>query len=191
MITGKKPGKNKAIFIDRDGVINENPALHDYVKNWAEFEWLLGAQEAIKALKKLKWLVIVVSNQRGVARRMMTLEDVEGIHRHIQEDLSQIGAKIDAFYFCPHNYDDNCSCRKPKTGLIKKAEKDFNLDVNRSFVVGDAKSDIEMGQRAGCKTILVLTGEMKDEKEKEIEEWDVKPNFIAQDLKEAVSIIGG
>lgn len=189
MTKNKKSGKNEAVFIDRDGVINKSPKLHDYVKNWDEFEWLPGVQEAIKTLKKLGLLTIVVTNQRGVGRGMMRFEDVEDVHRNIQKDLSKIGTKIDAFYFCPHRNKDNCSCRKPKTGLVKQAEKDFNIEVAKCFVIGDEKKDIEMGQKLGCLTILVLSGGVIDKKE--VIKWDIKPDFIARDLKEAANVIGG
>lgn len=146
---------NKAIFLDRDGVINKKPAEHDYVKNWNEFIWLPKAKEAIKLVNKAGWLVIVVSNQRGVARGLMSKEDVDKINQKMLKDLANDGAKIDGVYWCGHDYSDNCDCRKPNPGLILQAAKDFNIDLLNSWVVGDSNDDIAAGKAAGCKTFKI------------------------------------
>lgn len=177
----------KAVFIDRDGVINKKAKQDDYIKNWEEFIWLPGVKKTIKRLNDLGWLIIVASNQRGVSRGLMKYEDVVNIHDHIQTDLAKINARIDALFFCPHNYDDNCSCRKPKIGLIKQAERKLHLNLALCFVIGDSESDIIMGRKAGCLTILVLTGQVKNRNE--VESWEIKPDFIVSDLSSAVKLI--
>ncbi len=146
--------RNKAIFLDRDGVINEKSPEHDYVKNWKEFKFLPNVAKAIKKLNK-KFLVIVVTNQRGIARKLMTLNDLKNIHREMKKELLKKGAKIDAIYFCPHDIKNNCSCRKPKPGMLLKAAKDFKIDLSQSYLIGDDSVDIQAGKAVGCKTILI------------------------------------
>lgn len=145
--------KKRAIFLDRDGVINKNSKEHDYVKSWGEFEFLPGIIETVRELNK-DFLVVVVSNQRGIARGMMTKENVEEVHKNMVKEFSRKGAKIDAIYVCPHDDSDNCNCRKPKPGMILKAAKDLDIDLKESYVIGDSISDIEAGKKAGCKPIL-------------------------------------
>lgn len=149
--------KSKAIFLDRDGVLNFQPKLHDYVKSWQEFKWIPKAKEAIKAINDAGYLTVVISNQRGVARGLMRKEDVEDIHNHMQADLKRIGAKVDGFYFCGHDYSDECECRKPKPGLILQAANDFNIDLKRSSLIGDDDNDVEAGKKAGCRVIKIKT----------------------------------
>jgi len=179
--------RSRTVFLDRDGVINKQPAPHDYVKNWNEFQWLPKTKETIKGLNKAGFLVIVVSNQRGVVRGMMKMENVEEIHQKMNQELQELGGKIDAFYFCPHNYSDHCQCRKPKIGMLLKAADDFNIDLKKAIVIGDSKKDIQMGKKASCVTILVLSGETR--RKKETKGWSVKPDWIAQDLPEAVEMV--
>lgn len=171
-----KKTKNRAVFLDRDGVINKNPKEHDYVKNWGEFEFLPGAADAIKKLNK-NFLVVVVSNQRGLARKTFSLKNLEDIHNKMKEKLGRVGAKIDAIYFCPHDFRDNCRCRKPKPGMIFKAAKDFNIDLEQSYMIGDRPEDIEAGIAAGCKTVFL--GDNKK----------VKPDFFAKNISDTLKII--
>jgi len=147
----------KAIFLDRDGVINKQPPKEDYVKNWNEFEWLPSAKVAIKLINQSDWLAIIISNQRGVARGLMDARDVEAINKKMQKDLAKIGAKLDAIYWCGHDYWHNCDCRKPKPGLILQAVSDFNIDLGKSWMIGDSDDDIEAGRKAGCKTFKIKT----------------------------------
>ncbi len=148
----------RAVFLDRDGVINESPPRHDYVKVWEEFRFLPEVPEAIKKLNRAGFFVIVVSNQRGVARGLFTEEDLEDIHSRMLDELRSEGAKIDAIYYCPHDVSDDCDCRKPKPGMILKAREEHDLDLPGSFIVGDSTSDVEAGRRAGLKTIYLGDG---------------------------------
>ena len=159
-LTGKT--KRRAVFLDRDGTINVEK---DYLYKVEDFEFITGAPEAIKRLKGAGFLVIIVSNQSGVARGYFDERTVLMLHQHIQTLLAGYETAIDAFYFCPHHpeegigdYKVDCDCRKGKPGMLLQAAKDYDIDLCRSFMVGDKLADIEAGQRAGCQPILVLTG---------------------------------
>lgn len=147
----------KAVFLDRDGVINRKPPEQDYVKKWEEFFMLPDVEKAIKKIKDEGYLVIVITNQRGVARGIMTEETVNSIHANINRELGESGTSIDAFYWCKHNYDDKCDCRKPAPGLILRATKDLDIDIAQSFYVGDTKADEECGKNANIKTYIMPT----------------------------------
>jgi D-glycero-D-manno-heptose 1,7-bisphosphate phosphatase len=143
---------NKAFFLDRDGVINYNAPEHDYIKNWGDFKLLPNVIEAIKLIKDLNYLTIVISNQRGIARGLMTTEDVQQIHNNLNKELKENDTNIDAFYFCSHDYIDNCNCRKPKTGMVLRAVKDFNIDVSSCWLIGDSDTDIELANIVKIKS---------------------------------------
>ena len=148
--------KKVALFLDRDGVINKNPPKHDYVKSWDEFILLPGVSDAIKLAKKHGFLVIVISNQRGVARGFMSEKAVKDIHKRLNEQLSKFGTSIDAFYFCSHDYKDKCGCRKPRPGLILKAASDHEINLSKSILIGDSESDRLAGIKAHIKTVIIL-----------------------------------
>jgi len=184
---------NKAVFLDRDGVITKEPPY--YAHRIDQLELIPKSAEAIKLLNESRFKVIVVSNQSGVARGYYREKDIEIYNRAMQKKLEEKNAYIDAIYYCPHypkatikEYRIDCDCRKPKPGMLRQAEKDLNLNLKLSFLVGDKMSDIEAGYRAGCKTILVLTGQGNDESKK-ISEMDIKPNYILRDLYTAVQTI--
>jgi len=146
--------KRKAVFLDRDGVINKKPPEHDYIKSWDEFEFIPGIENLIKIFNEKGDLVIVFTNQAGVARKLMTEEALNEINRKMTEELKKKGAIIDAVYSCIHGYTDNCECRKPKPGLLLMAAKDLNIDLKKSLAIGDSEVDIIAGKMAGCKTLL-------------------------------------
>lgn len=174
--------KVSAVFLDRDGVINKKAEEHDYVKEWSEFYFLPKVFDALKLLNKHKILVIIVTNQRGIARGLFTIKDLEDIHEKMKKELEAHDAHIDDIYYCPHNYEDNCMCRKPKTGLLEKAAKDYKLDLEHSYLIGDSQIDIETGLKAKCKTILIATS--SDSKN-----WAYKPDYTAKNLYNAVELI--
>lgn len=147
---------HKTVFLDRDGVINEKAPEHDYIKTWPEFCFLQGVPEAIRRLNEAGYLVLVVTNQRGVAREMMTLSDVDELHRRMCHALKQMGVVIDGIYVCPHDI-GQCHCRKPDIGLFLQAGHDFAVDKARSWMVGDSDSDVEAGRRYGVKTIKTVS----------------------------------
>jgi D-glycero-D-manno-heptose 1,7-bisphosphate phosphatase len=140
------------IFLDRDGVINRKRD-DDYVKHWSEFEFLPGVKEALQMLTENNYRLIVVTNQRGVARGWMTEADVQDIHARMLAAI--VPARIAAIYYCPHDQ-DQCDCRKPKTGLFRQAQRDFpDIDFARSVMIGDSASDVEAGAMLGCHTIYI------------------------------------
>lgn len=171
---------NPAVFLDRDGTII---AEKNYLSQIAEVKVLTEVPSAIRQLNQNNFKVIVISNQSGIGQGFFTQKKVEKINNYLKNLLLKKGAKIDKIYFCPHIPEDNCSCRKPSTGLIHQAQKDFNIALEKSYLVGDKASDIEAGYRAGCKTILVLTG--YGEKEK----GGCVPTYLASNLREAVKWI--
>ena len=146
---------NKTVFLDRDGVINRK-LENDYVKSWDEFVFLPGVFEAIKAIKEKGYLVIVVTNQRGITRGFMTEKDLQEIHQKMQKELEKHGAQVDDIFYCPHNISDNCNCRKPEPGMLIEAQKKWNIDFAQSYIIGDSESDIEAGKRVGVQGILTM-----------------------------------
>lgn len=145
---------NKAAFFDRDGTINVDV---NYLYRIEDFRFIEGMPHFIKKFNDWGFKVIVVTNQAGIARGYYTIEDMNKLHNHINNELAKIGAHIDAFYFCPHHSDITglCHCRKPEPGMIQQAIKDFNIDVTQSVLFGDKSWDIEAGKKCGIKGYLV------------------------------------
>ena len=143
----------KAIFLDRDGVINLEKK--DYVKSIKEFQIMDNVPKAIVELKRKGFLVIIITNQSVINRGLLTIKILNEIHNHLQEILKNNNTSIDDFYFCPHRPDENCKCRKPNPGMILKAVQEHNIDMNQSFMIGDSLTDIQAAQKAGCEGILL------------------------------------
>ncbi len=146
---------NKAAFLDRDGVINVKAPEGHYVTRWEEVSFLPGVAAAISRLNKAGFRVIVISNQRCVAKGLVTSAEVEALHRKISKELADLGAIIDAVYFCPHDTEPPCSCRKPAPGMLLEAAKDHQIDLGASWMIGDSAADVAAGKNAGCKTVLI------------------------------------
>jgi histidinol-phosphate phosphatase family protein len=144
-----------AVILDRDGVLNIKAPRACYVTKPDEFVWVEGSLEAVRLLKAAGWLVLVVSNQAGIARGAMTQADLDAVHEKMLTDLAAVGAGIDQIYVCPHGWDEGCDCRKPKPGMLFSAQRDHCLDLSRTPFVGDDERDVEAGRAAGCPTILV------------------------------------
>lgn len=141
----------KTVFLDRDGTINRKPPKACYVEKKEDFVWLEGAKEAILRLKQNNYRVILVSNQPGIARGNLNEETLAEIHDKMQSELKQeMGTTIDAIYYCPHNWDEGCNCRKPKPGMLYQAQKDYSLDLTKCILIGDDERDVEAGNQAGC-----------------------------------------
>ena|SRR5689334_22369512 len=149
---------SRAAFLDRDGVINRKALAGDYVTRWAEMHLLPGVAPAISQLNQAGYLVVVVTNQRCVAKGLLSLADLELLHRRMSAALSYGGAKIDAIYYCPHDFHDACSCRKPQPGMLLAAARDLDIDLDRSWMIGDSDIDIEAGKNAGCRTVRLQNG---------------------------------
>ena len=177
--------KRAAIFLDRDGTINEEVGYLDSLEKLVIFPWSF---EAVRLINASGMKAVVISNQSGVARGYFGEEFVQVVHGKMQQEMNRYGARIDAFYFCPHHpeglgvYKQNCTCRKPGTGMLMQASKMHDIDLVRSFVVGDMLKDVEAGRRAGARGILVRTGYGKDV-------LTNQADFIAENLLDAVNWI--
>ena len=144
---------NKAVFLDRDGVINRKAPPHEYITSWREFEFLPGAIDAIRDLSGSDYKLIIITNQRGIASGKMSIDDLNDIHSNMLKEIMKSGGRIDKIYFCPH--DDGCGCRKPLPGMLDEAAKEFGISLQESWVVGDSESDIELGKSRNCRTIFI------------------------------------
>jgi D-glycero-D-manno-heptose 1,7-bisphosphate phosphatase len=142
--------RRPTVILDRDGVLNKKPPRAEYVRAWQQFEWLPGAPEALRLLNEAGFRILVVSNQAGVGRGMMTEEDLQRIHEQLKVEAEQAGGRIDAIYYCPHDWDAGCECRKPAPGMLFQAQHDFNLDLSGTVFVGDDERDALAAERAGC-----------------------------------------
>jgi D-glycero-D-manno-heptose 1,7-bisphosphate phosphatase len=147
--------RKPAIILDRDGVLNKKAPKAEYITKWDDWEWIPGSKEAICLLKKAGYLIIIVSNQAGIARGNMTHEDLAAIHEQMQNDLKSCNGPVDKIYYCPHGWDENCECRKPKPGMLYQAQRDFHIDLTRLYFVGDDERDKMAGDAADMKTVLV------------------------------------
>ena len=142
--------RQRAVLLDRDGVLNKRPAPGCYVRRWEEFAWLSGAREALHLFAETDYRVIVVTNQAGIAKGLITEETLRGIHARMRSDAEAAGGRIDAVYYCPHTVDAGCACRKPRPGLIWLAQREFQLALAETILIGDDSSDGEAAQTAGC-----------------------------------------
>ena len=145
-----------AFFLDRDGVISEN--VPTYVRCWQDFEFLPTSLMALRRLAGTEYVIVVVTNQSVIGRGLASQATVEQINQQMCDVVASAGGRIDRVYYCPHQPSDRCTCRKPMPGMLQQAVIELNLDVRRSFMIGDALTDVQAGMAAGCRSILVLTG---------------------------------
>lgn len=184
---------HRAVFLDRDGTINEEVG---YLRDLEDLRLIPGAGEAIRLLNEAELKVVLVTNQSGVARGYFPESLVHDAHERLEQMLREQGARIDAVYYCPHHptagtsgFTIKCDCRKPGTGLIDRAARDLDIDVKRSYVVGDKWSDVELGQRAGAHSILVQSGFAPDDPGNRRPAHISDPDFIAHTILEAAEWI--
>lgn len=168
----------KAVFLDRDGVVTEDLG---YVHKIGDFNLVLNAVEGLRLLKGFK--LIFITNQSGIGRGYFKFQDFLQYNNRVVAELKKHNIKIEKTYVCPHAPDENCECRKPKAKLINDAAKEYGIDLSKSFMIGDKKIDVGMGRNAGCKSILVLTGNGMKEKE------NAKADYVAKDLIDAAKWI--
>jgi D,D-heptose 1,7-bisphosphate phosphatase len=179
-----------AVFFDRDGTINEDPG---YLGDVNLVKLFSDAVPALSILKnKLNFLLIVISNQSGIARGIITKEQVDFVNHKINELLSEGHAEIDKYYYCPHhpeyNSSEECNCRKPSPELVYQASKEFDIDLKRSYFIGDSISDYECAKNAGCKFVLIKTGNGL-ESISALQKQNKFPSFAAANLMDAVNFI--
>jgi D,D-heptose 1,7-bisphosphate phosphatase len=182
--------KQRAIFMDRDGVTNVEK---DLIYRPEDMELFSFTAQAIKEINKSDYLSVIASNQSVIARNLCTIDELEYIHKKIETELGNENSKLDAIYYCPHHpdkgypeeraeYKIDCECRKPKTGMFRQAASDFNIDLSKSWMIGDAERDVIAGKNAGCRTVGVMTGYG-------VKKTAVRPEFFFKDLLEAVRFI--
>jgi D-glycero-D-manno-heptose 1,7-bisphosphate phosphatase len=187
---------NRAIFLDRDGTINHEA---EYLGDVKDLKLLPGAAEGIKILNNAGFLVIIISNQSGIARGYYTIEDMEKVNAELYRRLAKKGARIDAFYYCPHHpsgsvpqFAIHCACRKPAPGMFVQAIEEHNIDPTQSYAAGDRQRDLIPAINSGCKGILVQTGYGKKEQKDLLINPETKTNIkICKNLKEAAGWIAG
>ena len=191
--------KNKAVFLDRDGVINEvvyhkEMGIIDSPFTVEQFILLPKVGDAINKFHDLGFKVIVVSNQPGLAKDHLSMDVFENIREKMNRELKKNGAAVDAEYYCFHHpygkikkYTKICDCRKPKPGMLKKAAEEHHIDLSKSWMIGDGITDMQAGQTAGCKTILI--GRMKCDLCRIMEDEHIKPDYIKPNLYKAFLII--
>jgi len=174
---------NKAVFLDRDGVIISEK---DFIIDPKQLEFIPGSLEALKQIPS-DYLKIIISNQSGIGRGFFSIEQVEAFNEFLLAEIKKDGASIDEIYYCPHTHEDDCECRKPKIFLFESARRQYNIDYTKSWMIGDKSSDIQAGKNVGAMTVLVLTGYGG----KEPGSCDVVADYTVNNLYEAVEIIRG
>lgn len=177
---------NKAIFLDRDGVINKYPGDTRYVTSWKNFKFLPRARKAVAKLHKNNFKLFIISNQAGVGKGIFSKKDLDLITKNMLNGIRIAQGNIDAVYYCTHRKEENCYCRKPKAGLIDMVKKKYPVDIKSSFFIGDTIRDVITAKAAGCKSILILSGKEKLSNRKN---WEYKPDFVFKDLWEAAEFI--
>lgn len=173
---------NKAVLVDRDGTLNVELGRYAFdIKDFGVYPEVI---KGMKLLSKTDYKLIMITNQQGIGKGRYTKKDAMRFNEHLKKFIEDNGGRINGIYFCPHLKEHKCSCRKPEIGMIMKAKEDFNLDLEKCFVIGDKTTDIEMGKRANCKTILVKTGYKGEDRKVE-----AKPDFVADDFLQAANIV--
>jgi len=181
----------RVVFLDRDGVINRYPGDREYVKSWDEFYFLPQVKPGIERLVDGGFRIFVISNQAGVSKGVYPQEQLDLITENMLQELNSDRINIAGVYYCIHRQEDNCSCRKPKTGLIEKIlvelkKEGLQPELAKSYFIGDTLRDIETGKAAGLKTILVFSGK---EKAQNKDKWSTLPDYTALDLSSAADLI--
>jgi len=176
-----------AVFLDRDGVINRKAPEGEYITRWEDLEILPGVAASVRQIKEADLKVVVVTNQRCVAKGILTEIALQKLHERLIDQLAQDGAIIDGIYYCPHDKTAGCSCRKPAAGMLVQAAQEHEIDLKGSWMVGDSPSDILAGKNAGCRTIFLKTRD--DLRAATIEGEPVTADKVASSLLEAVQQI--
>jgi D-sedoheptulose 7-phosphate isomerase len=176
-------GPQKVVFLDRDGVINVKPPEHRYVTSWEEFRFTAGIVETLRALNRSGYKLVVLTNQSGVGKKLMSETTLNGIHANMVKALSSASVRVEGVFYCPHVEGDNCFCRKPKAGLFFKAQSElsFSIDFEHSYFVGDSPSDVLAGSEVSLKTVFVGTGGVFT--------GSSKPTHVVKNVSEIVPLL--
>jgi len=170
------------VFLDRDGTLNPDPG---YINSPDQYELFPGVPEALARLKRAGARLIVVTNQSGIARGFLTPEDLAAVHMKLKRLLDVADVSLDSIYFCPHHPDDGCDCRKPNRGMIDQAVREWGMNLDRSYLIGDHIRDIELAKRIGARSVLVTTGVMSPQEAESLNASESAPDWIASSLTEA------
>ena len=176
----------KAVFLDRDGVINQKPPEGEYVTRWADFHILPGVAQGIALLNRSGFSVIVVTNQRCIAKGLITAAELEEMHQRMTDSLAQSGARVDATYYCPHEMEPACDCRKPSPGMLQSAARAHAIELPSSWMIGDSDIDVEAGRNAGCRTARLLA---QAESQEEPGRSSNSADIVAPSLLDAIGLI--
>ena len=177
---------NRAVFLDRDGTLNYDS--RDYIKNVSEFQLFPNTVAALKKLYSAGFKLVIITNQACVAKGLTTVAAVEEINQLLRKKLSEAGIELAGIYYCPHNPEAGCDCRKPRIANILLAARELEISISDSYFVGDSHRDVEAGRAAGCRTILVTTG-VRQASYADIAEWQVQPDYVVPDLLTAAEMI--
>jgi D-glycero-D-manno-heptose 1,7-bisphosphate phosphatase len=188
----RNPQFSRAVFIDRDGTLNEDIGYVSTPNELILYPW---SAEAVRMVNRSEFKAIVITNQSGIARGFYDEEALGAIHSRMLELLAAEGARIDAVYYCPHHpnsgegsYKQQCRCRKPEPGMLEAAAREHNIDLERSYVIGDKASDVLLAEKVGARSALVLTGYGRETIAR-AERWPCRPSFVAENLLQAVNQI--
>ena len=182
-----KKGLRNVVFLDRDGVINRDSP--EYIKGWSEFEFLPGSLQALVALTRAGFESIIITNQSAVNRGLISVSDLKELHQNMQQAVRSQGGRIRDIFFCPHQPQEGCSCRKPKPGMIEQACSKYGIDPKETTMVGDSTKDIECARNAGCgSTVLVRTGN-GEKAFRELNAKGVPIDYLASHLSDAAQWI--
>jgi D-glycero-D-manno-heptose 1,7-bisphosphate phosphatase len=175
-----------AIFLDRDGTVNEEMGYINHAERFVLFPFVA---DSIRIFNDLGFLVIIVTNQSGIARGYFSEQLMRQIHNQLRSDLKKMGARVDAIYYCPHHptegkgkYTRECNCRKPKPGMIEQAVLEYDIDLTRSFMIGDRYKDIEFARNLNMRAALVLTGYGRGEYQYQSQSWQYDPDIVGDNL---------
>lgn len=182
--------RRRAVFMDRDGTVSEEVGYVNHPSRYRVFPY---SAEAVRLLNSRGWLAVLVTNQAGVARGYFTEELIGSVHAILRTELEREGARLDAIYYCAHHpsvgqppYRLDCDCRKPRPGLIRRAAQELEIDLERSWMIGDRYSDVELARNAGVRAAFVMSGYGRGEWEFQRAGWRTEPDLVAEDLLEAV-----
>jgi len=179
--------RQNVVFLDRDGVINQDSSA--YIKSWSEFKFLPRSLQALKNLNQHNFHSYLITNQSAINRKLITLDTLTHMHDNMMAAIIAAGGRIDDIFFCPHLPREDCSCRKPKPGLIRAAQKKYNIHLASSFMIGDSAKDVVCARHAGCGfTLLVKTGDYTTATT-ELAAAGITPDYVATDLYDAVNWI--
>jgi len=193
-VSGAEPtgpaARRPAIFMDRDGTLSHEVGYVNHLSRFQLFPWTV---EAIRLINRSGFLAVVVTNQAGVARGYFPESLIHEVHASLQASIEEGGARLDGIYFCPHHpslgappYRKDCDCRKPRSGLLKRAEEDLGIDLVASYVVGDRHGDLELAWKAGARAVLVQSGYGRGELQYHAPSWRRQPDIVAEHLLDAV-----